>query len=253
MAWFSRRMSPAQESAKMAAATAAAANPPADQHTLRAFGEALARVSSATAQMGDLVVRMVRESAPVFLERDAARAKAIIELDLEVDRQKDALLSQTMEILARHQPVASDLRLLLAIERIAANLERAADHAKNIAKRTLSISSPATLDHMMADLMRRLHSEVSSMLSDSLRAFATRDTALALDIGRRDLEPDAINDDLFHSVIAKIQTNPAEAAADIQALFVGKALERIGDHATNIADEVRFLAHGEAPSATRPK
>jgi phosphate transport system protein len=91
------------------------------------------------------------------------------------------------------------------------------------------------------------------MLADSIKAFATRDAALAMELGRRDLVPDAINDDLFHAVIARIQTNPADAPTDVQALFVGKSLERIGDHATNIADEARFLVRGDTPSATRAR
>jgi len=91
------------------------------------------------------------------------------------------------------------------------------------------------------------------MLDDALKAFTTRNANLAAELTLRDSVPDAIYDDLFHAVIARLETNPSEAATDVQVLFVGKSLERIGDHATNIADEVRFLTRGEVPSATRSK
>lgn len=218
---------------------------------MRAFGEALAALNDKLLAMGKVVQQMVDQSAVVFLGHDVARAKSIIQLDLEVDAQKDALLALAWEVLARHQPVASDLRLLLAVEHIAGDLERAADHAKNIAKRALAVAQAGKFDPAIEDLMGRMHAAVRSMLADSLVAFTTRNAALALELSRRDLEADAINDDLFHSVIARIQTNPSEAPRDIQALFAGKDLERIGDHATNIADEARFLARGDIPSATR--
>jgi phosphate transport system protein len=147
--------------------------------------------------------------------------------------------------------VASDLRLILAAEHIAGNLERAADHAKNIAKRTLSLSGTGAVDPAMRDLMLRLHGAVSRMFADALRAFEKTDPQLAADVLRRDSEPDALYDDLFHAAIAKLRTGTTDAAIDVHALFVGKSLERIGDHATNIAEEVRFLTRGEIPPATR--
>jgi len=275
MAWFSRRSrnkrasagpepgaprtaaevatAAAQVATAAAQVAAAAAEPAGEPHTLRTFGESLANLAGNAMQMGDLVTRMVDRSAIVFLSHDVAQAKALIQLDLEVDSRKDALLAQSLEVLARHQPVASDLRLLLAVEHIAGDLERSADHAKNIAKRTLSLTNTAKFDPTIDDLIRRLHAAVRAMLKDSLTAFSTRDTALALELGRRDLVPDSINDDLFHAVIARLQTDPSHAPTDIQALFVGKSLERIGDHATNIADEARFLARGDVPSATRAR
>ena len=255
MRLFSRRTRATKGTANPAtlAAMQAAAEPKLDQHTLRSFGDALASLTARVSQMGELVTRMVDQSALVFLDHDVGRAKALIQLDLEVDSQKDALLAQALEVLARHQPVASDLRLLLAVEHIARDLERSADHAKNIAKRTLAVTNASRLDPTLDDLIRRLHAAVRSMLADAIKAFTTRNTALARELSRRDLEPDAINDDLFHAVIARIQTNPADAPLDIQALFVGKGLERIGDHATNIGDEARFVVRGDAPSATRTR
>jgi phosphate transport system protein len=234
-----------------ASATRMAADAPQPPHTLTAFEEALAGLIKRAAQMGNSVLKMVDASALVFLEHNAARAKELIQADLNVDAQKDALMAQAIDVLVRHQPVASDLRLVLAVEHLAGDLERCADHAKNIAKRALSVTTGGKLDPTIDNLIRSLHQAVTSMLDDALKAFTARDPNLAAELTQRDSIPDAIYDDLFHAVIARLQTNPGEAVTDVQVLFVGKSLERIGDHATNIADEVRFLAHGDVPSATR--
>jgi phosphate transport system protein len=228
-----------------------AERPATDAHILHTFDDALRGLIGKTADMGSHVLGMIQRSGPAFLNRDAAAANAIIQSDLMVDREKDAVMAATVEALARHAPVASDLRLILAAEHIAGNLERAADHAKNIAKRTLSLSGAGAIDPAMRDLMLRLHGAVSQMLADALHAFEKTNLQLAADVLRRDSEPDALYDDLFHAAIAKLQTGRTEAAIDVHALFVGKSLERIGDHATNIAEEVRFLTRGDIPPATR--
>jgi phosphate transport system protein len=202
-------------------------------------------------QMGDHVGGMVASCGPVFLEQDVSKARELIQADLKVDSQKDELMSRTLEVLARHRPVASDLRLVLAVEHIAIDLERSADHAKNIAKRSLSLPQRVVFDPALRELIVSLHGAVSSMFHDSLTAFTTRNAGLALDVSRRDQLPDSIYDDMFHAVIARIQTKPSNAATDVQALFVGKSLERIGDHATNISEEVGFLARGDIPASTR--
>lgn len=222
-----------------------------DVHTLSTFEEALKLLQASAVQMGKDVNEMVAQASEVFLTRDREGASSLIEADLAVDQQKNALVGLTIQILARYQPVASDLRLVLAVEHIARDLERAADHAKNIAKRSLSDSRGTSADSSISGYIRKLHSAVQGMLTDALAAFQNADAVLAIEVSQRDHIPDAIYDDLFHAAIAHIQTDPSDAVSNIQALFVGKSLERIGDHATNIAEEVRFLARGDMPSATR--
>jgi phosphate transport system protein len=222
-----------------------------DAHTLRAFGEMLEDLNKQAAQMGAHVVHMVEGCIPIFLNHDVAAAKALIQLDLQADKQKEAIIARTVDVLALHQPVASDLRLVLAVEHIASDLERSADHAKNIAKRTLTLSASKAIDPALRDLLISLHSSVLKMLIDAMQAFNFGDAALAEDVRRRDHLPDAVYDDLFHAAIARLQANSPDVALDIQTLFVGKSLERIGDHATNIAEEASFRSRGELPSATR--
>jgi phosphate transport system protein len=239
--------------AETGTATRVAERPAADTHILSTFDDALRGLVLKTVEMGRHVAQMVSQSGPAFLDRDLAAANAIIQSDLAVDRSKEAVMAATVEALARHAPVASDLRLVLAAEHAAANLERAADHAKTIAKRTLALAGSAALDPAIRDLATRLHLGVASMLADSVTAFEKADAQLAAHVLRRDAEPDALYDDMFHAVIAKLQTGRTDAAMDVHALFVGKSLERIGDHATNVAEEVRFLTRGEIVPATRSR
>ncbi|OJU58176.1 MAG: phosphate transport system regulatory protein PhoU [Alphaproteobacteria bacterium 62-8] len=220
-------------------------------HTLKAFDQSLSELVTLIVDMGIHVSSMVEKSVQVFLDRDTAAANQLIQDDLQVDNLKNAIISRTLDALVRHQPVASDLRLVLAIEHIAGDLERAADHSKNIAKRSLSLARSAKSDSATNELIARLHKSVYAMFVESLRAFREKNEALASDIHRQDQTTDALYDDLFHAVIARIQTGSADVTGDIQSLFVGKSLERIGDHATNIAEEARFLARGDLPSATR--
>lgn len=222
-----------------------------DVHTRTAFEVALNDLSTRAAQMGSDVCKMVDGCVDIFLAHDSDAAKNVIQADMGIDRQKDALIAATMQIIARHQPVAADLRLVLAVEHLASDLERTADHAKNIAKRTLSLYNQGKFDPGIRDQIVRLHQAVRSMLSDAMASFQEADPARAAEVTNRDRIPDGIYDDLFHAVIARIQSDSSDAASDIQALFVGKSLERIGDHATNIADEACFLARGDLPSATR--
>jgi len=223
------------------------------EHTLSSFDDALRDLIDRVLEMGEGVKMMVAKAAPIFLERNLTAADSLIRDDLDIDQRKDALIAAAVLVLARHQPVASDLRLVLAVEHIASDLERAADHAKNIAKRATSQYDPGAFDAAICDQMLRLHQAAQSLLSDALVAFRDADSELAGEVSHRDSVPDEIYDDMFHSVIARIQTSPEQVAGDIQALFVGKSLERIGDHATNIAEEARFRARGIYPSAKRER
>jgi phosphate transport system protein len=224
---------------------------PLDQHTLRVFGEMLDDLNGQARRMGDHVIRMVEGCIPLFLNHDVVAAKALIQADLQADKQKEAIIARTLEVLALHQPVASDLRLVLAVEHVASDLERAADHAKNIAKRTLTLPGGKPVDPALRDLVTSLHGSVQKMLVDAMRAFNAGDASLAEEVRRNDQVPDAVYDDLFHAAIARIQADSSDVAVDIQTLFVGKSLERIGDHATNIAEEASFRSRGDLPSATR--
>lgn len=221
-----------------------------EKHTLRSFDDALENLSSRISTMGQQVVEMVDTAGKVFRDRHVEGAKQLVTRDLEIDRQQDEINAAVVELLSRFNPVARDLREVLAMEHVAANLERIGDHAKSIAKR--SITGPAPIaSGGGAEFLDQLHDSVVRSLRDVMRALGDRDVPLADQVRRNDDHMDQLYDDLFHTTIAELQVSHGTAAGEVQALFVGKSLERIGDHATNIAEEVRFMAKGDLPSATR--
>lgn len=221
-----------------------------EKHTLRSFEDALEGLSSQILTMGLHVLQMVETAGKVFRERNVEGAKELVSEDLKIDRQHDAINAAVVDVLSRFNPVARDLREVLAIEHVAANLERVADHAKSIAKRSISGLAPLPSGGS-ADLLNQLHGKVVKSLRDVLHALGDRDVLLADKVHRSDDQMDQIFDDLFHTIIADLQASQGAAVAEVQTLFVGKSLERIGDHATNIAEEIRFMTKGDLPSATR--
>jgi phosphate transport system protein len=221
-----------------------------DSHILRAYDEALATLTARLVAMGDGAAEMVAEAGVAFRSGDQGSARAIIARDLVIDREQEEINREVVNAIARYQPIAIDLRKILAIEHMAANVERVADHAKSIAKRAIangdSRPSPA-----VGPLLEQLHQTTLDSLRQALRALRREDPEAAQPIVQRDDRIDALYDDLFHAAVAELRAGSDHALGDVQALFVGKSLERIGDHATNIAEEIRFMTLGEHPPATR--
>ncbi|MFN3613610.1 MAG: phosphate signaling complex protein PhoU [Rubrimonas sp.] len=221
-----------------------------DTHTLRAFDEALAELSAMIVLMGDRTLAMLTGAGQAFRDHDLETARATIAHDLEIDRMKGEINALVMKTIARFQPLAVDLRQILAIDHMATNLERVADHAKGIAKRVIA-SSDARPSTAVSALLDQLHDAAAGALREVLGALKREDPARSAAVLKRDDRIDALYDDLFHTAVAELQGGSASALADVQALFIGKSLERVGDHATNIAEEIRFMTLGEAPNATR--
>jgi phosphate transport system protein len=221
-----------------------------DNHILRAYDEALAKLTARLSAMGEQALGMVERAGVAFRDGDHEAAREIIATDLSVDHAQEQINHDVMAALARFQPIAVDLRRVLAVEHMAGNLERVADHAKNIAKRTIANgdSRPSTT---VQPLLSQLHDSTVAALRETLRALPREDAEATQRIVQRDDRIDALYDDLFHTAVSELKGGSPNALGDVQALFVGKSLERIGDHATNIAEEIRFMAMGEHPSATR--
>ena len=216
-----------------------------EPHTLSSFDQRLDAATAHLLEMGAQVSAMLEQCLKTFLDVDCTAAQEIIHDDLEVDRREAAIHDEVMDILARLQPVASDLRLVLAIERAASNLERVGDKAKGIAKRCMALDGQAPrMSAETKDLLRGLDRAVAKMLKDALAALERHSYILAAEVEGRDATADELYDDLFHHAVAQLQKEPQHAAATIHSLFVGKSLERVGDHAANIAEEVRFILRG---------
>ena len=220
------------------------------EHTLRSIDVTLDALVASTIAMAEHVQEMVAEAGKALLTRDVDLARRVVEHDQTVDQEFDTIRAQCLEALTRYHLVASDLRQVMAIEHSAGDLERAADHAKSIAKRVIS-AFDAAISEQAAVLFTRLHVAVLGALEDANDALVRGDTDLATRVVRGDRQIDVLHDDLFHLVIAGMRRPATRVPSDVSLLFAAKSLERIGDHATNVAEEAMFMKKGDAPSATR--
>jgi phosphate transport system protein len=219
-------------------------------HILGSYDAALGELDRQLIDMCTDVQAMVAKASKAFNKHDVVMAQAVVQSDLAIDAKHDAIKANVLEIITRFQPMARDLREVIAIERINSSLERMADHAKSISKRTIasSMSQPAAATQ---DIVLQLCSVLDVVVGKLVTALIERSVALADEIRRDDQRIDQLYDDLVHSVIADIQDHPESAHDAAHRLFAAKSLERIGDHATNVAEEIRFMMIGEAISATR--
>jgi phosphate transport system protein len=220
-------------------------------HTRRPLDESLRRLSDDVCQMGEAVMAQLERAVRALLDKDRDLAEQVIAADSAVDefqRRIDALVLQT---LSRQQPVAQDLRLILAVQRIAIDLERAGDHARSIARRALALHGrmSSTAVAQIGWLARR----VRMLLSEALDAYRTRDRAKAEQVWASDVDLDIIYADFFQNLLIEMQRDIANIVGCTHLLFVAKSLERAGDHATNIAESVTFMVSGTPMEQPRPK
>jgi phosphate transport system protein len=211
-------------------------------HTLRAFENELQELEQLIADLGHQALSGLDGALEALIHSEPAKARRVIENDARADALTTQIQNEVLRMTARWQPVAVDLRKILASERIGANLERVADHAKNIAKRSLLLDEP--ISESQAAMLRRLADYVRQQLARVLEARVAKDVKLAQDVWFGDSEADILHDDLFHYLLSEIREGRGSIVNGIHLLFVAKSLERIGDHATNIAEEIRFMVAG---------
>jgi phosphate transport system protein len=221
-------------------------------HTTRAFDQDLRDLAQTIAEMGGLAERQITEAIEAFKTRDCGRASRVIDADATIDLKQRAIEERAIEILARRQPVADDLRQVVGILRIANELERIGDLAKNIGKRIVFIDG--------FDIPRKSMRGISHMASfiqaqcrDVLDSLARRDVMKALDVWTRDAEADRLCTSIFRELLTDMTEDPAAVPSGAQLLFCTKNLERMGDHATNIAEVVHYMVEGQALAGERPK
>lgn len=219
-------------------------------HLLKSFDAALQELRQSFQHMGNMTAENCTLASLAFLAHDEARALEAINRDLDIDEAFEQLRADCFDVLLRYQPVAKDLRLVIGIEHAVGNLERAGDHAKTIARhviatpnRVLASKERARLEEMTALVARTLDNSVTAMTSHSTEA--------AKQVLAADSRIDAYRDAVFDASMVALRREPDHAQASVGRLFVATALERIGDHATNIAEEVLFIARGVPPGATR--
>lgn len=219
------------------------------ENILRSFEAALADIDATFNATGNRVVEMTANAVAETLRRDRHLALSVVESDLEVDKAYEDLRAGCFDTILRFQPVARDLRRVMSVEHAVGDLERIGDYARNIAKSVIAAQVPAVID---ADgRLKALGDLVLSALRDVLHAMATRDSIIANRVIAGDAKIDALNAAIFDAVLVEVADGSARAEKRIRQLLTCKALERIGDHATNIAEEVLFLTRGVPAGATR--
>lgn len=226
-----------------------------NDHIVKSFDQELSEITSIIAEMGGLAEEQLRESIQALLSRDAARAKLAVKSDKKIDALEEEVDQLSIRLLALRQPMAEDLRTVIAILKISSNLERIGDYAKNVAKRTIAISE-LDANYLPADALAMLKSmgeRVESMISRVLTAFANRDTALADDVRLSDEEVDQLHNNLFHDLQTFMMEDAHNITASTHVLFMAKNIERIGDHVTSVAEQIHFMVNGSYPDEERPK
>ncbi len=195
--------------------------------------------------MGAMVEDRLRRACAILETRDEAQAQAVMTADWEVDDMEIRVEEECLKILALHQPVARDLRLIVSIIKINSELERIADIAVNIAKRILTINKNKTPDFVVALDYQPMAAKALEMVKTSLDALVTEDAALARTIFLMDDEVNRMRDAAYKTVVNDIGAHGDNAACLINVYLIARHLERIGDRANNIAEEVIYLVEGE--------
>jgi len=214
------------------------------EHTTRAFDADLQELTSMIAEMGGHTEKQIVEAIDALSKRDANHGKRVISADAALDALQREIEQKAIATIATRQPMAIDLREIVGILRIANDLERIGDLAKNIGKRVIGIGSEDVprkamrgVQHMAALVLRQLQ--------DVLNSFASRDSAKAVNIWSRDEEIDSMYTSLFREVLTYMMEDPGTMAFCIHLLFCAKNIERMGDHATNIAEAVYYMVEGQ--------
>jgi phosphate transport system protein len=220
------------------------------EHIVSAYDAELAELRSLIDSMGRVVLDQVDAANDALQNSDARLAELAVQKDTVVDGLFRDIEEKAVRMIAKRQPVAADLRAIMASLKIAADLERIGDLAKNTGKRSAG----------MADGMGRLAEVVQPMgemaqaeLRSVLAAFRTSDSKAALSVWQRDEELDALYNSCFRQLLTYMLENPRMIGVCTHLLFVAKNMERIGDHATNIAENICYLVDGKAPAGARPK
>jgi len=223
-----------------------------ERHILSAFDRDLERVQSLVLKMGGMVEAAINDTAIALERRDEELAEEVRRRDKAIDALEVQINQEAARLIALRSPRATDLRLALSVLKIAAALERVGDYAKNIAKRTNVLSTMSPIEGA-GQALRRMATTVERMLKDALDSFVQRDERLAADVRARDIEVDQMYNALFRQFVTYMMEDPRNITPCMHLHFIAKNIERMGDHATSIAEQVIYVVSGELPDEARPK
>ncbi|KMO10359.1 phosphate signaling complex protein PhoU [Methylobacterium indicum] len=221
-------------------------------HIVTSYDQELQNLRRSIAEMGGIAEKMVADSGLALLRRDTALAQAVITADQRLDGLQREIEEKAILLIAKRQPMAIDLRETISAIRVSGDLERIGDLAKNVAKRVVAIADQVQLQKIVVGV-EHMNELVQGQLKDVLDAYATQDTVAALDVWARDGGIDALYTSLFRELLTYMMEDPRNITFCTHLLFCAKNVERIGDHTTNIAETIHYLATGETLTTDRPK
>jgi phosphate transport system protein len=215
----------------------------AREHTLKAFDEDLDRLRALISQMGGLAEHSIGEAMRCLVQRDSEGAAKVVENDKKLDVLEIETERRAVQLIALRAPMASDLRDVVAALKISSVVERIGDYAKNIAKRVPLLENVGKIEPLT--LLPEMARIATEMVHDVLDAFVERDSEAAVRVCERDSAVDDFYDSIFRALLTHMMESPQTIGQSAHLLFVAKNLERVGDHATNIAEMVYYAATGE--------
>ncbi|MBF0093104.1 MAG: phosphate signaling complex protein PhoU [Alphaproteobacteria bacterium] len=220
-------------------------------HTVKSYDEELGRLVNTIARMGGVAEAQLASAIQSVAKRDSELSERVISGDAKVDEFESEIHKQVMRLLALRQPVAVDLRNIVVALKISSDIERIADYAANVAKRAMILNQIPPVKPVVAiSRMGRLAQELTRAVLD---AYVERNLDKAIDVWKRDEEVDEMYGSLFRELITYMMEDPRNITACTHLMFIAKNIERIGDHATNIAESIHFLIKGAALVGARPK
>ena len=221
-------------------------------HIASAFDRDLEGIQAQIMKMGGLVETAIADSARALEMRDVTLAEQVRKNDKLIDALEEEVGQGVARVIAMRAPAAGDLRTVLSILKISANLERVGDYAKNLGKRTAALSEMPAVNGSGTSI-RRMSKDVGLMLKDALDAYIQRDVELAYDIIARDADVDQMYNNLFRQFLTHMMEDPRNITACMHLHFIAKNIERMGDHVTSIAEQVIYLVTGDTPDEDRDK
>ena len=221
-------------------------------HTVKAYDRELDTLERLIAEMGGVAEKMVVDAVDALASADSVLAHQVVAANSRLDAHQREIEHLAIMTITRRQPVAVDLRELIGAFRVAGDLERVGDLAKNIAKRTIKIGVESRVPRAIVGL-RHMNEVATELLKDVLDAYAQRDADRAREVWERDVDLDALEDSVFRDLLTHMMEDPRNISFCAHMLFCSKNIERIGDHATNIAETVVYLVTGQTMPSERPR
>ena len=220
-------------------------------HIVKSYDEELTKLQNTLIAMGGMAEAQLASSIQAVVKRDSELAAEVVEADVRVDKLEKDVESLVVRLLALRQPMARDLREIVSALKIGTDLERICDYAANVAKRSIALNQAPVVKPAFA--LPRMGRLAQMLIKDVLDAYVQRDAEKAMQVWLGDEELDELYTSLFRELLTYMMEDPRSITAGTHLLFMAKNIERIGDHATNIAETIYFLIHGTPLKETRPK